>query len=100
RIPDEGGCHLLAGLRISHPDIVRVLAFEVPPPELASASLYQFLHVPLDPAQACLVIQRGLEAREVSRRHRRLTRELKLSEPTVAGAARPSLPAPALACQR
>jgi two-component system response regulator HupR/HoxA len=46
------------------------------------------------------VIQRGLEAREVSRRHRRLTRELKLSEPTVAGAVRPSLPAPALACQR
>jgi two-component system response regulator HupR/HoxA len=77
-----------------------VLAFDAAPPEVASASLYQFLHLPLDPEQACLVIQRGLEAREVSRRHRRLARELKLSEHTASGAARPTLPAPPPSCQR
>jgi two-component system response regulator HupR/HoxA len=104
-IADHGiapsGCALLAELRLSHPDVARVLVFDGVPPDLARAAVYQYLHLPLDPQQACLVIERGLEAREVARRHRRLARELKLSEPGAAGAARtPPRPAPVLSHQQ
>lgn len=76
------GCEFLAGLRTTHPDVIRVLAFNgvEPPEDLARAAVYQFLHLPLDPEQAGLVVKRGLEARELSRRHRLLSREFKLSD--------------------
>jgi DNA-binding NtrC family response regulator len=66
----SGGCEFLAGLRASHPDVTRVLAFDGAVGDLSSAAVYQFLRVPFDPEQACLVVKRGLEAREMSRRHR------------------------------
>jgi two-component system, NtrC family, response regulator HupR/HoxA len=75
-----GGCEFLAGLRVSHPDITRVLAFDRAIGDLSRAAVYQFLRVPLDAEQACLVVKRGLEARELSRRHRMLSREFKLSD--------------------
>jgi two-component system, NtrC family, response regulator HupR/HoxA len=75
-----GGCEFLAGLRTSHPDVTRVLAFEQPVPDLAKAAVYQFLRLPLDAEQACLVVKRGLEARELARRHRMLSREFKVSD--------------------
>jgi two-component system response regulator HupR/HoxA len=74
-----GGCAFLAGLRTSHPDVLRVLALDSHISDITYAAVYQFLHLPLDPEQACLVIKRGLEARELSRRHRMLSREFKLS---------------------
>jgi two-component system, NtrC family, response regulator HupR/HoxA len=77
---DSGGCEFLEGLRTSHPDVIRVLAFERVAQDISRAAVYQFLHLPLDPEQACLVIKRGLEARELSRRHRMLSREFKLSD--------------------
>jgi two-component system response regulator HupR/HoxA len=64
-----GGCAFLAGLRASHPDVVRVLAFDGEVGDLSHAAVYQFLRVPLDAEQACLVVKRGLEARELSRPH-------------------------------
>ncbi len=76
---DHAGCNFLAGLRTSHPDIMRVLALGGPSDGISHAAVYQFLHLPLDAAQACLVVKRGLEARELARRHRLLSRELKLS---------------------
>jgi two-component system, NtrC family, response regulator HupR/HoxA len=75
----RGGCDFFAELRTSHPDVLRVLALEDHASDITCAAVYQFLHLPLDPEQACLVIKRGLEARELSRRHRMLSREFKLS---------------------
>jgi len=78
--PRWDGCEFLAALRISHPDAIRVLAVDGAIEDIARASVYQFLHLPIDPEQACLVVKRGLEARELSRRHRLLSREFKLSD--------------------
>ena len=44
------------------------------------AAIYQYLRKPLDPEQIGLVAKRALEARELGRRHRLLSRELKLTE--------------------
>ena len=74
-----GACDFLAGLRTAHPDVLRVLALDDRAGNITRAAVYQFLHLPLDPEQACLVVKRGLEARELSRRHRMLSREFKLS---------------------
>src|SRR4051812_27745835 len=51
----HGGCDFLAELRTSHPDVLRVLALEDPASDITRAAVYQFLHLPLDPEQACLV---------------------------------------------
>jgi two-component system, NtrC family, response regulator HupR/HoxA len=77
---EQGGCEFLEALRTSHPDVMRVLAFERAAQDISRAAVYQFLHLPLDPEQASLLIKRGLEARELSRRHRMLSREFKLSD--------------------
>jgi two-component system, NtrC family, response regulator HupR/HoxA len=84
RGPEHAGCDFLAALRATHPEVTRVLALAGPlagaADAIAHAAVYQFLHLPLDPEQACLVVKRGLEARELSRRHRLLSREFKLSD--------------------
>lgn len=83
---DKGldGCAYLSGLRISHPDIVRVLVLNKnsnkSPKMVAEASLYQYLRRPLDINQAALVVKRGLETRELARRHRLISREFKLGD--------------------
>jgi two-component system response regulator HupR/HoxA len=86
-IADEGeemdGVSLLSGLRISNPDIIRVLAlpahYSRVQKAISQASVYQFLRKPLDPDQVGLVVKRGLETRELAKRHRMLAREFKLS---------------------
>jgi two-component system response regulator HupR/HoxA len=88
------GCDFLAGLRTSHPDVMRVLALDSCAGDIARAAVYQFLHLPLDPEQACLVVKRGLEARALSRRHRMLSREFRLSDHDSHAAARNVLSLP------
>ncbi|MGB0087348.1 MAG: sigma-54 dependent transcriptional regulator [Rhodomicrobiaceae bacterium] len=87
-IADEGdadadGVALLSALRISYPDIIRVLAlpaqYAAVQRAISQASVYQFLRKPLDADQVGLVVKRGLETRELARRHRLLAREFKLS---------------------
>ena len=87
-IAEEGdggadGVALLSGLRVSHPELIRVLALPAQytrvQTAIAQASVYQFLRKPLDPQQVGLVVKRGLEARELAKRHRLLAREFKLS---------------------
>jgi two-component system response regulator HupR/HoxA len=74
---------LLSDLRVSHADVLRVLVLddisELTPSALDALGLYQFVRRPLDPLQIGLVIKRGLEAREMARRHRLLSREFKVS---------------------
>jgi two-component system response regulator HupR/HoxA len=74
----------LLRLRYTNPDIMRILVVgtirEIALREaLARSAAYQYLTKPLQPEQCCLVVRRALETRELSRRHRRLVRELKLS---------------------
>jgi len=78
--PGWDGCDFLAALRTSHPDVIRVLALDGLIDDISRAAVYQFLHLPVDAEQAGLVVKRGLEARELSRRHRLLSREFKLSD--------------------
>ncbi len=78
------GSTLLADLRIGHPEIIRILVL----PEgvsgsaelIARTAVYQFLRRPIDAEQLALVVKRGLETRELARRHRILSREFKVGD--------------------
>ena len=78
-----GGCSFLAGLRTSHPDIIRVLVLDaecaLTSKAMATLSVYQFVRKPIDAQQISLIVRRGLETRELARRHRLLAREFKVS---------------------
>jgi two-component system response regulator HupR/HoxA len=95
---DDGGTEgldLLTALRISHPDIIRLLVLD-PQSDLArqalsAASIYQFVRKPLDADQVGLVVKRALETRELARRHRLLSREFKFSGDSLMNG-RPGLP--------
>lgn len=81
------GLKFLVDLRISHPDVVRILALnaenDVDHREMAPAGIYQLIRKPLDAKQIGLMVERGLESRELARRHRLLTREFKFpADPT------------------
>jgi len=81
---DVDGCGFLSRLRTSHPDILRVVVLSEASSRsrdaVARAAVYQFLRQPLDAEQASLVVKRGLETRELARRHRLLSREFKLAD--------------------
>lgn len=83
-VDNHEGVALLARLRKSHPDIVRLLVVaadaDVPQRMARDAAIYQFLHKPLDLEQLALVVQRGLEARDMTRRQRLLARDLRSSK--------------------
>ena len=88
---DFDGCGFLSGLRISHPDVMRVLVLnkgsQRASKAVKDASVYQYLRKPLDAEQAALVVKRGLETRELARRHRLISREFKMSDESSAFAA-------------
>ncbi|HXQ40996.1 MAG TPA: sigma-54 dependent transcriptional regulator [Candidatus Udaeobacter sp.] len=96
--PTDGGegLALLSDLRISHPEIVRVLTLgaglSLEPSFLARAAIYQYLRKPLDPDQVGLVVKRALEAREIARRHRLLSREFKFPGDSTLYHDRPGMP--------
>ncbi len=85
------GVPFLARLKKSHPDVVRLLVVEakahVPQRTARDAAIYQFLHKPIDPEQLALVVQRGLEARDLTRRQRLLARDLRSANDTADGSA-------------
>ena len=80
---NDDGLALITGLRVSHPDVIRVLALDadanMTQKAMFPAAIYQLLRRPLDPTQIGLVVKRGLETRELARRHRLLSREFKFS---------------------
>ena len=91
-VADEGtkdfdGCAFLSNLRISHPDIVRVLvlaqAASRQSKAFKEASVYQYVRKPLEVEQIALIVKRGLESRELARRHRLISREFKMSEDSI-----------------
>ncbi len=80
----DGAC-LLCDYRLAHPDIIRVMVKSGLDqgqchgnPE--RAAIYQYIRKPLDPEQIGLLAKRSLEARELARRHRLLSRELKFTD--------------------
>lgn len=84
RVGDDDGIEVLKGFRVSQPTIVRLLVKEarnnggaIATPK--EASVYQFIRRPLDPEEIGLIVKRALETRELARRHRLLSRELKFS---------------------
>ena len=75
----------LCQFRLLYPDTVRLMVVDQKRGESARraaerAAVYQILSRPLDTQQIALVVKRALEARELARRHRLLSRELRLSE--------------------
>jgi two-component system, NtrC family, response regulator HupR/HoxA len=78
---EDDGLTLITGLRVSHPDVIRVIALaaaaEMTQKAMLPAAIYQLVRRPLDPVQIGLVVKRGLETRELARRHRLLSREFK-----------------------
>ncbi|MGO4682396.1 sigma-54-dependent transcriptional regulator [Hyphomicrobium sp. 2TAF46] len=92
-VADEGnkdfdGCEFLSNLRVSHPDIVRVLVLAKSGNRqskgVKEASVYQYVRKPLDVEQIALIVKRGLESRELARRHRLISREFKMSDESIA----------------
>ena len=78
----EGGLAFLGQLQDTYPDIVRLLVLGAkanPGKALGGAGVYHFLRKPLDANQLALLVQRGLETRELARRQRLLARERQLS---------------------
>jgi two-component system, NtrC family, response regulator HupR/HoxA len=77
------GRGFLTGLRVSHPDIVRILALggaaAIDAKDVAALAVYQIVRKPFEAQQIGLVVKRALEARELARRHRLLTREFKVA---------------------
>ncbi len=81
----QAGLELLGRIRISHPYVIRVLINDgLRNGELrravTEAAIYQYISKPLEPSQVGLLVKRALETRELSRRHRLLSRELKFSD--------------------
>jgi two-component system, NtrC family, response regulator HupR/HoxA len=85
---DFNACAFLSDLRVSHPDIVRVLVLakglDRESKALKEASVYQYVRKPIDVEQIGLIVKRGLESRELARRHRLISREFKMSDESIA----------------
>ncbi len=81
---DQTDSSVLATGRISHPNTVRMLIGQVDQADACSAivrgaDVYLYAFKPLTRDALHLLVKRALEMRELSRRHRLLSRELKVS---------------------
>ena len=80
----EGAC-VLSEFRLKHADVIRILVKSSDGIHncdngTRSIAVYQYIRKPLDPEQVGLLTKRALEARELARRHRLLSRELKFTD--------------------
>src|SRR5271170_3852074 len=85
RAPHTDGVDFFRRTRISHPEIIRVLfTGDANPHDIArsinEAAVHQFVRKPWNSDQLHLLIKRALESRELARRHRYLSRELKIAD--------------------
>lgn len=79
------GMDLFMRARVSQPEAIRVLIaedanFKDMVRIINDAAVYQFLPKPWHPDQLLLLVRRALESRELARRHRYLSRELKFTD--------------------
>lgn len=85
RLADMSGVEFFRQTRISHPESIRVLiTADTDHGELIrsinEAAVYQLVPQPWQPDHISLLIKRALESRELARRHRYLSRELKFAD--------------------
>ncbi len=91
----ESALHVLQQCRVICPNAMRILVKESnggnkKNREAAErAAIYQFIRKPIDAEQVGMVVKRALEAAELSRRHRLISRELKLDDDSPVFANRP-----------
>lgn len=84
-VPDIKGVDFFHEARVRYPDVMRILLTESREfPEvmkiIKEAAVYQVIPKPCPPWHLRLLVDRALESRELSRRHRILSRDLKLSD--------------------
>ncbi len=82
---DGRGVDLLNRIRVVQPNTIRILALEkVRRDEMVrlinDAAIYQVVGAPWEPEQISLLLKRALESRELARRHRYLSHELKFAD--------------------
>ncbi len=84
KMSDFDAVTFLKKARITHPETVRMLAGDLSPDEIHDtindAAIYQILPATCPAQQVELHVRRALENRELSYRHRHLSRELKIAE--------------------
>ncbi|CAE6784554.1 MULTISPECIES: sigma-54-dependent transcriptional regulator [Nitrospira] len=84
-VADVKGVEFFREARVRYPDVVRILLTESREYSavmniIKEAAVYQVIPTPCPPWHLRLLIDRALESRELSRRHRMLSRDLKLSD--------------------
>jgi two-component system response regulator HupR/HoxA len=87
-LTDLTGLDLFMRARVTQPEAVRILIaddtnFKDMVRVINEAAVYQFIPKPWHPDQLRLLIRRALESRELARRHRYLSRELKFADATM-----------------
>jgi len=85
RMRDMSGVEFFRKTRISHPESIRILVTaDTDHREMIrsinEAAVYQLVSTPCQSDQVVLLIKRALESRELARRHRYLSRELKFAD--------------------
>lgn len=85
RLGGESGVEFLREMRVSHPETIRVLITGSTDHQellrsINEAAVYQVMAGPWQPDQLRLLVKRALESRELARRHRYLSRELKFAD--------------------
>jgi two-component system response regulator HupR/HoxA len=88
RMADLTGLDLFMRSRVSQPEAIRILIaddtnFKDMVRVINEAAVYQFVPRPWHPDQLKLLVRRALESRELARRHRFLSRELKFADATL-----------------
>ena len=87
-LADGLGVDFLHGLRVGHPDTIRVLILDSAEPQVVQqavndAAVYQVVIAPWQSQSLLLLMRRALESRELARIHRYLSRELKFADSVV-----------------
>jgi two-component system response regulator HupR/HoxA len=85
RMSEMTGIDLLMRVRVTQPEAIRILITEYADFQdmvklINDAAVYQFVPRPWHPDHLLLLMRRALESRELARRHRYLSRELKFAD--------------------
>ena len=98
KLEGKDALDILRQCRVSCPNAMRILVKEPNGDDRKNheaaelAAIYQFIRKPIDVEQIGLVVKRALEAAELARRHRLISRELKLSEDSPIFSSKPAGP--------
>jgi len=98
RLEGKDALEVLKRCRVSCPNAMRIFVKEQDGDDQKNhkaaelAAIYQFIRKPIDVEQIGLIVKRALESAELSRRHRLISRELKLSDDSPVFTSRPEGP--------